>query len=393
LRFRKPIAQLLSTGIAVMLGAVLVAAAIEADAQWFEDHWFSSYCTRSPLAPALEATVRFLAGAAGVALVTRVRSRIVTGTSPMSLGPLLRRCGAILVAAVLALVVSDGILRMLHKERTIEEDRVFPPMTIDGHHNVIEPLRSHTKDVTFGKRVVRYATDADGNRVASVGQVSDLDAPTILFTGESVAIGWGVPYERSFSAIVAATLQIQAVNVAVAGFANDQAYLRGRDALAKLTHPLAWVTIAVSEQIERNVRPTRQHLALSSDGRLELVSATTSLWATSPLRRLVGYHSAEAIPLTRAILQATIDVSRARGAIPIFVWTNYGPPCVPSEHGMSPLEERLFSGLEAAHVRVDIPPEQTLAGSADAHPNEKGHETLARSVLEALREASVLPPR
>ena len=58
---------------------------------------------------------------------------------------------------------------------------------------------------------------------------------------------------------------------------------------------------------------------------------STSLWATSPLRQLIGYHSAEAIPLTRAILQATIDLSRSRGAIPIFVWTNYGRPCEPSD--------------------------------------------------------------
>jgi hypothetical protein len=310
----------------------------------------------------------------------------------MTAGALLRRWAAVLVAIALSLVVSDGMLRLLHKankQRAIAEEKVFPPMTIDGYRNVVAPLPLHSKDVIFGKRVVRYTMDADGNRAASVDQVTDFAAPTVLFTGESVAIGWGVPYEQSFPALVAAALQVQVVNVAVAGFANDQAYLRGKEALAKFAHPVALVTVAVSEQIERNVRPTRQHLALSPEGRLELVSATTSLWATSPLRRLIGYHSADAIAVTRAILQATIDLSRSRGAIPIFVWTNYGRPCDPSDGGISVLEERLFSGLDSVHVRVDIAPEQTLAGDADAHPNEIGHQSLARGVLGALREASV----
>jgi hypothetical protein len=371
------------------MGVLLVAAAIAADESWFEEHWLSSYCTRSPATPALEATVRWLAAGLGVALVTLVRSRFALWVLRIGPGELLRRGAAIVLAVSLALLVSDVVLRLLHKDRNPTDDPMLPPMAVDAGGNFVL-VASRTKDVNFGKRVVRYAIDADGNRAASANHVTDPNAPTILFTGESVGMGWGVAYEESYPALVAAALGVQAVNVSVTGFANDQAYLRARDALAKLAHPLAVVTVALADQLERNVRVTREHLVLSPSGRLELEPASTSLWATSPLWRLVGYHSSEAIPLTNAILQATAELSRSRGAIPLFLWTNYGRPCAVTDRGPSTLEERLFSGLSATHVRVDIPPDQTINGAEDGHPNELGHQTLARGVLDALRGASIL---
>jgi lysophospholipase L1-like esterase len=48
------------------------------------------------------------------------------------------------------------------------------------------------------------------------------------------------------------------------------------------------------------------------------------------------------------------------------------------------LEERVFSGLDAIHVRVDIAPDQTIEKGKDAHPNEIGHQALAKAVLDAL---------
>jgi hypothetical protein len=375
--------------VVVAMGVMLVLAAIAADPQWFDEHWLTSYCSCSSVTPTLEATFRWLAAGSGVALVTLARPRLTLWVSRIGPRKLLRKCAAILLAVALSLVVSDAVLRLRHKERKPAEDPVLPPMTIDSRGNFV-PLASHTKDVNLGKRLVRYAIDADGNRAASSDHIADPNAPTILFTGESVGIGWGVAYEQSFPALVGAALGLQAVNVSVAGFANDQAYLRAQTALANLSHPLAVVTVALAEQLERNVRPTREHLVLSLNGRLDLQPASTSLWATSPLRKLVGYHSPESIPLTRAILQATAELARSRGAIPVFLWTNYGRPCDLSDRGTSPLEDVLFSGLGVAHVRVDIAPDQTIQGAADAHPDEKGHQALARAVLDALRGASLL---
>ena len=95
---------------------------------------------------------------------------------------------AFLIAIALSLVVSDGILRVLHekrdKPREIAADLLLPPMTIDGDHDAVAPLPSHTKDVILGKRVVRYTTDADGNRVARSTKSPTL-APPPYFSREN----------------------------------------------------------------------------------------------------------------------------------------------------------------------------------------------------------------
>jgi hypothetical protein len=376
-------ARLATHGAVTAIGAALVAAAVGADGRWFEEHWLSSYCTRSAVTPSLEATARLLAAGSGVALVTLARPRLALWVSGRTPGEVVRRCGAIVLAVALSLVVSDAVLRLRQSQRSRSEEAFLPPMTTDARGNYT-PVALQTKDVTFGERVVHYSIDAAGNRAASCDHATDPNAPTVLFTGESVGIGWGVAYQKSYPALVAAALGVQAVNVSVAGFANDQAYLRARTALAKLAHPIAVVTVAVAEQLERNVNPVRDHLALSSDGRLELAPASTSPWATSPLRK-IGYHTSEAIPLTRAILQATADLARSREAIPVFLWTNYGQPCDLTDRATSLLEEQLFSGIGAAHLRVDIAPDQTIHGAADAHPDERGHQALARAVLNTLR--------
>jgi hypothetical protein len=177
---------------------------------------------------------------------------------------------------------------------------------------------------------------------------------------------------------------VQSVNLAVTGFANDQAYLRVRDALGRFERPVAVVMLAIASQLARNVSVRRDRLALTN-GRLEIRRASTSPFVTSPLRDLLRYHSGEAVVLTQAIFRATIEAARARGARPLFVWTNFGPACLSDESGESPLETSLFGSLPAAHVRVEITPEQIIEDPGDQHPNEVGHLAIARAVLAALR--------
>jgi hypothetical protein len=369
--------------VIAIAGIALVAAAATADSRWFEDHWLSSYCTRSPVTPVLEGSARLLAAGSGVGLLTFARSALTEGVSRIGVGELLRKSAPVALALALALLFSDGVLRLTHRDRMLTDDARLPARSIGPAGN-FALLASQTREVTVGNRVIRYAIDAAGNRAASSDHVIDPDAPTILFTGESIGMGWGVAYENTYWALVANALGIQAVNVSVTGFANDQAYLRAKDALAKLSRPIAVVTVALADQLERDVHPTRERLVLSSEGRLELAPASTSWWQTSPLRKLLGYHSSEAVPLARAIFRATADLARSREARPLFIWTNYGRPCSTTDRGTSLLEERIFSGLDAIHVRVDIAPDQTIEKGKDAHPNEIGHQALAKAVLDAL---------
>jgi hypothetical protein len=254
------------------------------------------------------------------------------------------------------------------------------------------PMPSLAKQGEVGGRMIRYEIDADGNRAASTTRAADRRAPTILFTGESITHGFGVAYEHSYPFLVGRAMGVQAVNVSVTGFSSDQAYLRLREALPKFERPLAAVTLVLPEQLERNVSDRRQRLSLDQQGRLELLPLSSSPFRTSPLWMLLPYHSDEAIALTRAILLATERVARARGARSLFVLTNFGPPCLAGEGGVSELEHTLFSGLDVAHLRVDITPSLMIKPPNEVHPNEKGHEAIAAAIVGALRSDAVASP-
>jgi hypothetical protein len=178
----------------------------------------------------------------------------------------------------------------------------------------------------------------------------------------------------------------------VTGFGLDQAYLRVRDSLARFSAPVAVVTIVAPVQLGRTVSDRRKRLALDAEGRLSIVPRSASPFLTSPLRRLLPYHGDEAIPLARAILRATEESARTRGARALFVFTNFGPPCVPGPSGVSPLEESLFFGLDVSYVRVDVPPDAMIRAPREVHPSEKGHEILAAAIVAALSGAYVPKP-
>jgi hypothetical protein len=362
-------------------GALLVAIAVVADARWFDEHWLEQYCAVSPTTYAWESLARAVAAVAGIGAMISSLSVVPRWLGRQDPARLARASAGIALAVVMALVVSDGILRWRARRATkVEDEPALPPMMIDRTGNYA-PLARRTKDVALTTRRVEYAIDSDGNRAASADHLADTRAPTVLFGGESVTLGWGVPFEKTYPAIVGAALGMQSINLAVTGFSNDQAYLRVRDALDRFEHPVAVVMLAIATQLARNVNHRRDHLVLAN-GRLELETAATSWLATSPLRNLLGFHSAEAIPLTRAVFRATVEASKAKGARAIFLWTNFGPPCVADDGAESPLEASLLEGT--AHVRVVITPDQYLQKPGDLHPNEAGHMAIARAVLGAL---------
>jgi len=372
-------------------GAALVVWAFRSNAAWFERHVLPNYCALSPATHVFEWVARGAAAALGIALVVLFRPKLARWAARADGAAVAKTATRFVVPALLALVVCDGFLRWKEGRHSLATERGLPPMRIDETGNYA-PVASSATEWDVEGRMIRYETDADGNRALRSTDVVDKSAPSILFAGESVAQGWGVAYEDGYAPIVARAMGLQSVNLSVTGFSNDQAYLRLREALPSFARPVAVVMLVLPVQLARSVSDRRQRLALDARGRLEIVPPSSSLFRTSPLVGLVPYHPDEAISLTRAILRATADAARERGVRALFVFTNFGPACLPDEGGTSRLERDLFDGLDVTHVRVDITPPLMILPPKEPHPNEKGHQAIAAAVLAALRGNAVAKP-
>jgi hypothetical protein len=80
------------------------------------------------------------------------------------------------------------------------------------------------------------------------------------------------------------------------------------------------------------------------------------------LLRQLPYRGDEPLRVTAAILRATAEAARARGAFPLFVVTNYGASCLRDEHGEAWVVDELFVRQALPFVRVDLDPEDRLPG-------------------------------
>jgi len=234
--------------ISLSLGAALLTWAIRADADWFDRHVLPTYCPRAPSTLVFETCARWSAAFAAALVVLFVRPKLGRWAARRE-RPRLWYAAARLAGAVsLALVVCDVVLRFRQRPRRLEDDEGLPPMRVDETGNYV-PIPSRVKDFAVQGRSVRYELDAEGNRAASVRNASDPRAATLLFTGESITLGWGVAYEESYPALVGRDLGVQSVNLAVTGFSSDQAFLRLREALPRFALPVALVTIVIAPVI------------------------------------------------------------------------------------------------------------------------------------------------
>ncbi|HYS81699.1 MAG TPA: hypothetical protein VEM76_13375, partial [Anaeromyxobacteraceae bacterium] len=374
-------------------GVALVAWSLSADAHWAERHVLGAYCATNVATWVLARGMRWLAGALGLGLVAAsALARRLGSTS-------LRARAGSLVGIALAVAASLGVtelyMRRLHGRlhgrlslgaqatRAIERDA---PMTRVDPRLGWSYFPGRTTWVELGERRIAYAIDADGDRAASAGELSDPARPTVLFSGESIAFGYGLAYEETFPFLVGRGLGVQIANLAVIGFGNDQAYLRVLDALARYRRPLAVVTLFVPDQIKRNADVWRPRLALGPDGALTLVAPSTGPRITRLLQQL-PYRGGEALRVTAAILRATAEAARARGAFPLFVVTNYGRACKREDGEEAWVVDELFARQGLPFVRVDLGSEDRLPGLFEDHPNPRGARAIAAAVERALRAA------
>jgi hypothetical protein len=253
------------------------------------------------------------------------------------------------------------------------------------------PMASHTSEFRVGDKDLHFYVDANTWRVRSPDEVVDFTKPTLLFTGESIASGFGLNYEETYPFMVGQDLGIQVVNVAVQAYGTDQAYLRMSDALPRFERPLAAITLVVPPSIQRDVAVDRPRLGLAADGSFITVPRHDDDWfsfirtsrAMSVYYATIDYHSDEAFRVARATFVSTAREAAARGAFPLFVFTQWKAFCLPGPDGDLFIEHNLFDGLGLTHIHAD-PPEDTFDASIQ-HVNARGQRFVADAIERALR--------
>ena len=191
--------------------------------------------------------------------------------------------------------------------------------------------------------------------------------------------GEGLTWEESVPAQVGAMMGTQSANLAVHGFGTDQAYLRLQTELARFRRPVAVVSLFMTALFGRNLDDDRPHLGPG----LVWLKPEQRSGLTSIGRLLVPYRSDRTIErgvaVTREVLRASVDLARARGAMPLIVVPQFGP----EDEAEQALRRRIFDGTDLPYLLVEIDAAWRLPW--DRHPNARAAHAIAAAVAARLR--------
>jgi hypothetical protein len=356
------------------VGATLVVCAILANQRWLDRHFLPSWFVPHRWYVAIESSVRVVIALTGVCLALIARARIARLVASAS-GPII----ASALAAVLALGAGEMVLRRVHL-RSAEwlAPNEEPQRRLDPRLGWVF-VPSRTGRNTIGGRTIDYSFDAAGYRVRRVDEPVDPSAPAIVFTGESVMFGEGLTWDETIPAQVGAMMGIQSANMAVHGYSTDQAYLRLETELPRFRRPVAVVSLFMTALFGRNLDDDRPHLGpglvwLRAEQQGKIVSLATLL---------VPYRTDDTVErgigMTRDVLTATVNLARARGAMPLIVVPHFGV----EEQAERTVRRRILDETGLPYVWIQIDDAWRLAW--DRHPNARAAEAVATAIAARLR--------
>lgn len=340
---------------------------------WIDRHFLPSYWTPHDVIVRNVMLARAVAAVAGLAIVIVSRK----------LGRALAREPHYAITIPLAVVMALGATELVLRRHT------SPPTEPRTHAEarlgwLIDPSRTGT--VTLLGHRTEYVFDRNGYRVASPSVQTDFDAPTIVFTGESIMLGHHLAWPDTIPARTASLLGVQSANIAVSGFATDQSYLRLAAELPRFKHPVAVVALFAPSLFDRNLDDDRPHLAAGLTWQPPVPH-----WRIATLAaKAIGYRGDDAIEAgvaaTREVLAATVQLARARGAVPLIVV----PQFEPEEPAERELRRRVLEEAGLPYVFVPIDPDDRVEN--DGHPDADGAREIAEAIADALRENDEGPP-
>jgi hypothetical protein len=372
-RSEQPATHLFAERAVAVLGATLVGVALFAHQRWLDRHFLPSFFLTRHSYVLLETLVRIGIAVLGTTLAIFMRRPIgrVIARRP-------DRALHVVVAAVLAIGASELVLRNAHLRPAEWLGRDKEPRRQADAWLGWTFVPSRSAHSTIGGRVVDYTFDASGYRVRDNREPVDPMKPTILFTGESLMFGRGLRWDESVPAQVGSMTGKQTANMAVDGYATDQAYLRMKGELPRFRQPQAVVAIFMTTLFGRNLDDDRPHLGPG----LVWQPATRHTRLRSLVQLVAPYRRTETvergIALTREVLRATVQLAAARGAMAIIVVPQMGA----EDRVEQTLRHRILDEPALPYVLVEIDPGWRVPG--DVHPNARAAHAIAAAIAARL---------
>jgi len=365
--------------VVVLIGSTLLECALAADHEWFDRHFLPSFVLSRRLYVLLASLARVVTAALGVALAVVLRPRVGRLVARVPGGTLVADAGRILLAIVLALGTAELVLRRTFGHAAEERPGDEEPLRRRDPRLGWVFVPSRTGHDKIGGRVVEYAFDAAGYRVRGANGSVDPKRPTVVFTGESVMAGYGLNWDETVPARVEAILGTQCANLAVNGFATDQSYLRLLAELPRFRQPVAVVTVFMPTLFDRNLDDDRPHLGPGLVWQPGIYQ-----WRLAAIRDIIfPYRGSDTIErgisVTREVLRATVDLARARGAVPLILV----PEFTPEDPTEEVLRHRILDDAGLPYVWVKLDPSWHLPG--DSHPDSRAAHAMAVAITTRLR--------
>jgi hypothetical protein len=376
----RPARQAIGEAVAFLGGVALLTCALAARQRWLDRHFLPVYNVSRYTFVFWETLVRLGVAAAGLALALVWRRRVGAFLARVTPGRLASDAGRMALAVVLALGASEIALRYMFTRATEEQSpREEPSRRADARLGWTF-VPSRTGRDTYDGHVVEYTFDAAGYRVRDVSHSVDFERPTVLFTGESMIVGHGLAWGDSVPGQVERLLAVQTANLAVHGFANDQAYLRLADDLPRFHHPVAVVSLFMPTLFNRNLDDDRPHLGAG----LVWLPPRHHWRLTALFRFFVPYRSdeeiARGIAVTQEVLRETARLTAAHGAVPLIIVPQFGA----ESDVEAMLRHRVLDDVGLPYVRIDIDPDWRLAWNR--HPDPRAAHAIAVAVAARLRQ-------
>src|SRR3954468_9232619 len=242
-----------------LIGLVLIAFALAATRSWADRHFLPAFAFSRGFQIGIVQALRILLGLTGLAVLLVVRPRIARAVAAGRGAALLLATLSAAPPFTAAFAVSEGILhsRTWHasqerwgKEPLRRRDPLLGWTFVPGHDG----------RATGEGRAIGYAIDPLGRRVRSAGDRLDPPRPTIIFAGESILFGYGLPWQDTIQARVEALTGRQVANLSVNAYATDQSYIRLRRELPRFACPVAIVIPFVPMLFDRMLDRDRPYL-------------------------------------------------------------------------------------------------------------------------------------